>query len=342
MTKLFLAATAATVLAAACAGTGVAALSAKVTHTSHTQAPSSSSATGCPVSGRRATDAAQLRRALASAAPGAVILLVPHTYSGHFVASVSGTSAAPITLCGPREAVIDGGGLQSGYAVHLDGASWWRLVGFTVQGAQKGVVTDHANHVLLSGLYVHGVGDEAIHLRSFSSDDVLDGLIVRDTGHLTTKFGEGVYVGSAHSNWCRYTGCAPDASDRDVIRNSDIAQTTAENIDIKEGTTGGVVADNRLSGVGMNPSAATAWVNVKGNGWTLSENVGTRSVGDGFQVHQVYSGWGENDVFRANHATVDGPGFGVYVQHRWLGTVVACDNTASGADSGLSNIPCGG
>jgi hypothetical protein len=226
--------------------------------------------------------------------------------------------------------------------VHLDGASWWKLVGFTVQDAQKGVVTDHATHDLLSGLFVHGIGDEAIHLRAFSTDDVIDGVVVRDTGHVTGKFGEGIYVGSAHSNWCRYSGCAPDASDRDVIQNSDVGQTTAENIDVKEGTTGGVLAGNQLSGVGMNESAATAWVNVKGNGWAITGNVGTRSVGDGFQVHQASPGWGVNNVFRGNHAAVDGPGYGIYVQSRSLRTVVACDNTESGAASGLSNVSCSG
>jgi hypothetical protein len=337
------------VLVAACGGAGSPSASANVEPSSHPPSASASarpsaspSAAGCPATGKSVADAAQLGRALASATPGTAIVMVPGTYAGHFVASVSGTSGAPITLCGPRQAVIDGGSIQAGYAVHLDGASWWRLVGFTVQGAQKGVVTDHANHVLLSGLYVHGVGDEAIHLRSFSSDDTVEGVVVRDTGHLRTKFGEGIYIGSAHSNWCKYSSCGPDASDRDVIRDNDVSQTTAENIDIKEGTTGGVVVGNHLSGVGMVSSAATAWVNAKGNGWKITGNVGQQSVGDGFQVHQVYPGWGEQNVFRGNHASVNGPGYGIYVQHRSLATVLTCDNTATAAESGLSNISCAG
>src|SRR5207245_2822384 len=81
-----------------------------------------------------------------AAPPCSVMLVSARTYTGHFVASVSGTSTAPITLCGSRAAVIDGGSMRSGYGVYLDGASWWKLVGFTVQDAQKGVVTDHASH----------------------------------------------------------------------------------------------------------------------------------------------------------------------------------------------------
>jgi hypothetical protein len=303
--------------------------------------PATGSTVACPATAPAVADTAQLAQALRSATPGAVIRLSPGTYTGHFVASAPGTAAAPITLCGPRDAAIDGGGVKSGYALHLEGASWWRLGGFTLQDAQKGVVTDHASHVLISGLSVHGIGDEGVHLRSFSSDDVVENVVIRDTGQLNTKFGEGIYIGSAHSNWCTYSACGPDMSDRDVIRNNDISQTTAENIDIKEGTTGGVVSGNRLSGVGMVQSAATAWVNAKGNGWTISGNVGTDSIKDGFQVHRVSTGWGEQNVFRANQATVNAAGYGFYVQSTALGTVLGCDNAAIGARSGMSNVRCG-
>jgi hypothetical protein len=296
----------------------------------------------CPATGPQVADATSLEQALTSATPGTVIRLAPGMYSGQFVASVSGTERAPITLCGPREAVIDGGNIKKGYAFHLDRASWWKLGGFSVQDAQKGVVTDHVSHVLISGLFVHQIGDEAVHLRAASSDNVVENLMVRDTGHLNTKFGEGIYVGSAHSNWCTYSACAPDTSDRNVIRGNDVAQTTAENVDIKEGTTGGVIAGNKFSGVGMVESAATAWVNVKGNGWTITGNTGDSSIGDGFQVHEVYTGWGEHNVFHGNHANVNGPGFGIYVQHSSLATLVACDNTVTGAGKGVSNMGCGG
>lgn len=294
---------------------------------------------GCP-DGKTADNATQLQADLASASPGDVILLAPETYTGHFVAKASGTADSPITLCGSRAAILDGGSIKSGYTLYLNGASWWRLIGFSVQGGQKGVITDGAGHVLISALNVHDVGDEGIHLRGFSSDNTIDGVIVRSTGLLNAKFGEGIYVGSANSNWCKYTRCQPDTSDRNVIKNSDIAQTAAENIDIKEGTTGGQIIDNHLSGDGMSPSGATAWVNVKGNDWTIAGNVGRLSIKDGFQVHRVYQGWGNRNVFHANMAEVDGPGFGFYVQFASLAAVVGCDNVAIGAARGLSNMSC--
>ena len=90
----------------------------------------------------------------------------------------------------------------------------------------------------------------------------------------------------------------------------------------------------------MIASAATSWVNVKGNDWMIKNNSGVTSVGDGFAVHQVYPGWGIGNVLVGNHARVDGPGYGFYVQSRHLDTTVACDNVAVGAASGQFDVPC--
>lgn len=286
------------------------------------------------------SSASELESALSGAQPGEEIRLAPGTYDGHFVASHSGTPSAPVTLCGPRDAVLDGGSISHGYTFYLDHASWWRLEGITVEGGQKGVLADGSDHDLIYGLFVHGTGDEAIHLREFSSYDTISHCVVRDTGLLVQFYGEGIYVGTAHKNWCRYTHCQPDASDHDVIEDNDVANTTAENIDIKEGTTGGQIIGNHFNGNGMAASAATAWVNVKGNDWTITGNTGTSSINDGFQVHQVYPGWGIGNVFRHNDAQVNGPGHGFFVQNGRLQTIVACDNKVSGAALGFSTIAC--
>jgi hypothetical protein len=290
--------------------------------------------------GTQVSTASQLSHALAAAVPGTTIVLAPGIYAGRFTGSGSGTATQPITLCGPRSAVIDGGAINSGYTFHLDHANWWRLEGFSVEGGQKGVITDASSHVLITGLYVHSVGDEAIHLRDFSSYDTVSHDLVRDTGGSSSFYGEGIYVGSAHKNWCRYSGCQPDGSDYDVIIDNDVAQTTAENIDIKEGTVGGLISGNHLNGTGMDPSSATSWVNVKGNDWKVSGNTGIDSVKDGLSDHQVYPGWGLNNVFTTNVLTVNGPGYGIYVQSKRLASVVGCSNQATGAPLGLSNMAC--
>jgi len=296
---------------------------------------------GCPASGATlVSSASALKSALASARAGETIVLADGVYQGDFIASSSGTPGAPITLCGSRNAVLEGESIDRGYAFYLDHASWWRAEGFAVEGGQKGVMADGAGHDLLYGLYVHSTGDEAIHLRSFSSDNTVSHCVVRDTGLLKQFFGEGLYVGSAHKNWCKYSGCQPDRSGNNVLIGNDIANTTAENIDIKEGTTGGKIIGNQFNGTGMVESAATGWINVKGNNWTVEGNTGVDSVKNGYQVHQVYPGWGIGNVFTGNRAQVNGPGYGVYVQSKSLQTVVACSNVVSAAGSGFSTIAC--
>lgn len=284
--------------------------------------------------------AAELSHALSAAHPGETIVLEPGVYQGNFVASKPGTAAAPITLCGNRSAVLEGPGINGGYVLYLDHASYWHVQGFTVEGGQKGVVADGVTHDLIDSLYVHGTGDEAIHLRSFSSYNTVSHNMIRNTGLLVPFYGEGIYIGSANKNWCKYSGCQPDRSNHNRIIGNSIADTTAENIDIKEGTTGGVISGNILNGTGMVKSAATSWVNVKGNDWLIKGNTGTDSVDDGFSVHQVYPGWGLGNVFKNNRAIVDGPGFGIYVQSHHLGTVVQCDNVAKGAAGGMTNEGC--
>ena len=102
----------------------------------------------------------------------------------------------------------------------------------------KGVVLDESSHTRLAGIEVHTTGQEGIHLRTFSVDNVVTGNIVHDTGQKNETYGEGLYVGSANSNWGTYSGGLPDRSDRNQLLGNTIYRTSAESMDIKEGTTG--------------------------------------------------------------------------------------------------------
>lgn len=299
--------------------------------------PSSPSRAACPPGAPTVRDASGLRAALAAARPGTVIRMADGTYPGGFRITASGTRTAPIFLCGSRAAVLDDGG-DTNYVLHVDRASWWQLEGFTVRNGKKGVMADGARDIVLSGLFVVATGDEAVHLRAFSTDNLVTGVTVRDTGRRSEKFGEGIYVGSVHSNWCDHSDCELDASDRNSVVGNDVAGTTAESIDVKEGTTGGLISGNTLSGEGM--TAADFWIDLKGNGWTVERNTGDRSSQDGIQTHVVADGWGRRNVIRANRLVVDGPGYGVYVHKRRAGNVVGCDNVVVNAEQGFSSVPC--
>ena len=278
-----------------------------------------------------------LTNALSSASPGDVIELAPGEYVGNFITQKSGTPEQPIALCGTADSVLNGDG--DNYVFHLDGAQYWRLSGFAVTNGQKGVMADTTIGSVIQGLTVHSIGDEAIHLRRASTDNIVVGNTISNTGLRKEKFGEGIYIGTAESNWCDISDCEPDLSDRNLIEGNFISGTTAENIDVKEGTSNGIIRGNSFDGAKM--SAADSWVDIKGNDWIIEGNTGTNSPGDGFQTHEILDGWGTSNVFRDNVAEVNGPGFGFALTPK-LANTVDCNNKAPGAGEGLTNTSCTG
>ena len=295
----------------------------------------------CPPPTVTVLDGRELRAALRAARPGDVIGLEPGTYRGTFTITRSGTAQRPVYLCGSPEAVLSAPDQLSGYTLHLDGVSNWRLQGFSVRNGAKGIVLDASHAVVLQGLNISGIGDEAVHLRRNSTRNVVQQLVIRKAGQVHPKFGEGIYVGSAKSNWCDLTGCQPDRSDHNQLLNNRIALTSAESIDVKEGTRFGVVAGNEFDGRSMVASTADSWVDVKGNDWVVVNNRGRISPRDGFQVHVVLSGWGDRNTFRNNASGLStASGTGIRLE-RAGANVVGCDNVITGAGQPFS-VPCQG
>ncbi|GAA4238296.1 hypothetical protein GCM10022254_53640 [Actinomadura meridiana] len=279
----------------------------------------------CPGATKTVGDTEALKSALAQAKPGDVIRMNAGTYTGTFTAKTSGTKDQPIYLCGDASAVIDGGGVKKGYGFHLDGANYWRLIGFTVKNSQKGVIGDTTNGSIIQGLTVHDIGDEAIHLRKFSTGNTVQYNKIYNTGLRREKFGEGVYLGSAESNWGNVTGGKPDKSDNNVVRGN-VIRATAEAIDIKEGTTGGKILNNVFDGSRTGGDKHNdSWVDVKGNNYLLEGNKGTKTPVDGFQTHEILDGWGKGNIFRNNTITLAG-GSGVGINDVKGGNTISCDN----------------
>jgi hypothetical protein len=280
--------------------------------------------------------AAQLIAALKAVKPGETIALADGTYTGAFVAKVWGTASQRITLTGSRKAILSAGSITAGYGLSIQ-ASYWNITGLSVTGASKGIMLDGATYTIIDGVDVGGVGAEAVHFRKNSSNSTLRNSNIHDTGLAQADYGEGVYIGSAKSNWT--TATTPDKSDAVQVLNNTISNTTGEGIDVKEGTTGGVISGNRFTHSGYSgANFADSWVDVKGNGYQVTNNTGSGTLLDAFQVHLALSGWGNNNVFRGNGISGGVPGYEVWVEKGITGTVVGCKTTT--APKGLSNIAC--
>jgi hypothetical protein len=289
------------------------------------------------------SSASQLTAALAAAAPGQTIQLADGIYVGAFVATASGTADAPIRLVGTRAAVLQGRSTSTGYVFHLDGASYWILQGFSLTGASKGVVLDAASHNVLDGLDVGNVGQEAVHFRAFSTYDTIQNSVVHDTGLVDPEYGEGVYIGSAQSNWATYTDGDPDLSNNNQVLSNHIYAVTAEAVDLKEGIVGGTISGNTLDGGSISGlNFADSFIAIQGNGFVISANTlvdASTAVLDGFQTHEKVDGVGSNNYFADNVIATGFPGYAINIDPKTTNTV-ACSNQAGGAALGLSNVAC--
>ncbi len=313
--------------------------------------------------------AAQLRAALANATPGQTIKLAAGTYRGSFVTQKAGTAAQPITLTGPRNAVLinDGpsgeapscpaptAGWDSGYGLWLYNAPYWNLAGFTVAESKKGIVIDNSHHAVVSSVHVHHVDEEAVHFRKSSADSVIRDSLITDTGLVQKGYGEGVYIGSAGSNWaCHGNSGGVDKADRVQVLNNQIGPNiAAEPIDVKEGTANGVIRGNTFNGQGITgQNSADSWVDVKGTGYLIENNTGTFTTpgvfANGYETHNPSTtpsfANGCGNTWRNNKSDLGGVGeYAIKITSVSKCTanpnVVYGSNTATGATKGLTNIP---
>jgi hypothetical protein len=295
--------------------------------------------------------AAQLISALTSAIPGDEIIMADGTYHGKFVINpnTNGTPSKPIILKGGRNAILDAGDINTGYVLYLQ-SNYWIMKGFTLTNGLKGLMTDGANHNIIDSLSVHDIGEEAIHLRRFSCNNIIQHVSISQTGLKTPDFGEGIYIGSANSNWATYTNGIADRCDTNFVLNNKIGpNVAAECIDIKEGTTAGTITGNNFDATGITgANSGDSWIDVKGNNYTIQNNSGYNPGGaifkDGYQVHVAVSGWGNNNIFQDNQCVVNASGYGFNVQLSGsngtsTGNKVYNNNTVTGAVSGKANIP---
>lgn len=293
----------------------------------------------------------QLLAALKAVQPGDTISLADGTYSGAFIGTTSGTASAPITLTGGAGAVLTNpdksGDLGTGYGFHLE-ASYWKVSGFSIDNSNKGIVLDGADNDVLDGLTVRHIGDEGIHLREFSSNDIVEHCKVYDTGTGTPGYGEGIYVGTSNGNWPTYTHGKPDLSNNDQILDNTVGpDVRADNLDVKEATSGGVISGNSFNSAGeTGANFSNDVVAVKGDNYTVTDNTVINPRQDGFEVENLWKKVGCGNTFKNNKLNMAGaktPGYGFNVKDQSVckahPNVVGASNTVTNSGKGVSTIP---
>ena len=241
-----------------------------------------------------------IQHALDLAQPGARIILAPGVYAQDIHSVRDGAASAPITLAGPADAVVQGGGAARIIEINHD---YVVLEGFTVDGlwgdpSSAAGYRDKLLYVLgkqpldgVSGLRVVGMtfrnaGGECIRLRYFAQHNEIAASSISNCGVHDFRFnsggknGEGIYIGTAPEQ--RGDGknptADPDLSNANWIHHNTFDTQGNECVDIKEAATGNVVENNQCTGQ-RDPESGGFDARGSGNIFRANESYGNTGAG---------------------------------------------------------------
>lgn len=231
------------------------------------------------------SSSSELKKAFNQVVAGDVINMAMGEYTSEYtISSKNGTETNPITLTGPRTAIISNyGGLT------LFGSNYWILDGFSVVYTNgTGILLDYSSFNILTNLNVSYTGTAAIRIRNNSTDNTVQSCTITHTGIDVNNNGEGVYIGAGFvsSDGKTHSGEDDHSSRNRVVNNHIGPYVRYELVDIKAGVDSVLVENNTLNGFGMK-SDILSWVSVKGFNCTIRNNNGVTSPQDGFWVERI-------------------------------------------------------
>ena len=287
------------------------------------------------------SDTAGLTDALANAKAGDEIILKEGIYQNDkwtgkwaaFWAEADGTSEQHIILRSEdaeHPATICGVTQENKYALNIIG-SYWEIRDLKVCEAQKGIFLAKSEHSIISGCKVYNTGSEGIHIIDDSSYNLVEDCCVHDTGTVTAKYGEGVYIGSA-KNATDYGFSCHYNTVRGCRFGPNIA---ADHVDIKEYTIGNVVEYCTFDGAGMQgENGGDSFVEAKGNDAVIRYNTGYRNGCEkqlyAFDMNVQLDGWGQNTKIYGNMLYLDTPD--CYIVKGWNCSAQVFNNTVEPAE----------
>ena len=244
-----------------------------------------------------------IQHAIDLAQPGDTIILAAGVYLQDAISKRDGTASAPITITGPADAIVKGGGSARIFEINHDYLS---LEGFTIDGlwgsadAVKGFrekllyVIGNAPNDGVSGLKVlrmsfRNAGGECLRMRYFAQHNEIGYSRFENCGvhdfkfHAGKRNGEAIYIGTAPEQ--RGNGenptAAPDQSSANWIHDNSFNTQGNECVDIKEASSANLVEHNTCTGQ-QDPNSAGFDARGSGNIFRYNESFG--NVGAGIRL----------------------------------------------------------
>ncbi len=280
----------------------------------------------------------EIQSAMQTVQPGDSIIISGGEYIGSdagsgnlkacFYSGINGLASEPIVMMSAdtsNRAKLCGEDIHNDYVLYITG-NYWKVMDIDITTGRKGIMLDNAYNVEISKVNVYDIGEEGIHIRDGSSYCRVSGCKISNTGRLNPHYGEGIYVGSARSNWDNYNEYHSHTEITKCIIGPNV---TAESIDIKEGTFATIVDSCTFQGEGISgENYADSFIDVKGN-YNLITNcfgdrMGNENILDAIQTHQIVDGFGIDNLIHNNKFHLDSSG--AYLLNASSGSAVVYDN----------------
>lgn len=264
-----------------------------------------------------------IQKAVDLAQPGDVVNLSAGEYRQDIITRRNGTQASPITITGPSNAVIRGGG--EGHVVEVNN-NYITFQGFTVDGlfgdpnsasgyrdkllfAQGKGIRSGVTGMRVLNMTFRNSGGEAVRLRYFAQNNEIAFSNFIDIGVYDFRFngggknGEAVYIGTSSEQWNdgKNPTNDPDGSNNNWVHGNSFNTRGNEGVDIKEGSMYNVIEFNTVTG---QKDVESGGINSRGDANIIRDNEIFGNLGAGVRLggHTVNGvQYGKlNDVYRNN------------------------------------------
>lgn len=250
-----------------------------------------------------------IQKAVDLAQPGDSVRLSAGIYLQDILTKRGGRPNTPITITGPKDAIVEGGGSTRIIEIRHD---YINLEDFTVDGQfgtgissadfrDKLIYALGAKGLKITGMTIQNGGGECIRLRYFAQNNEISNNLIQNCGVYDFRFnkggknGEGIYIGTAPEQLEDEKNPTenPDESNNNWVHDNVIDTQGNECVDIKESSKDNLVEGNSCTGQ-KDPNSGG--MDSRGNGNTFRNNNIFDNLGAGIRL----GGDGKNDGINNN------------------------------------------